>query len=442
MEIRLLHVFDSFCIIIAQKHTVGKVKPGLIVTGAKIVRFEKRGLLLSLPGGERGIIPLNRVSDDSSLNEDDIGKSYPEGMRVTCRLIEYSALDNIYIASLQQSMLKEDALFRSDQITPGIQTKVKICGWNSGGAEVSFGSGGGLLKGFIPLSHFPQRNPVEKFPVGAVAKARAIEASVGKPHVLFTLQPKLIRSKGAVLSQYKDVEVGMSGTGVVRKVVEGKGLQVGTIGGLIGFMPKSKIPQAKLLPLKSLFRTGVVLEYEVLEMDMEKRRMILVFRKEGEEEEENVVVMQEETEKEEVSGKKKRKASSEEIEETPIKEAKKKRKASSEEIEETPKEAKKKKKAEVKEQRKAAAEAEVKQKNKKEVVQVTLQKKLSLPEEEDSFAWSDPVVNDGAEVQSGRKGKKKNVKKSGIEDEDVRNELESEREEEIVAKININDNLV
>jgi hypothetical protein len=414
----------------------------LIVTGAKIVRFEKRGLLLSLPGGERGIIPLTRVSDDSSLNEDDIGKSYPEGTRVTCRLIEYSALDNIYIASLQQSMLKEDAIFRSDQITPGITTKVKICGWNSGGAEVSFGSGGGALKGFIPLSHFPQRNPVEKFPVGAVAKARAIEASAGKPHVLFTLQPKLIRSKGAVLSQYKDVEVGMSGAGVVRKVVEGKGLQVGTIGGLIGFMPKSKIPQAKLLPLKSLFRTGVVLEYEVLEMDMEKRRMILVYRKEGEEEEN--VVMQEETEKEEVSGKKKkRKASSEEIEETPIKEAKKKRKASSEEIEETPIKEVKKKKAEIKEQRKAAAEAEVKQKNKKEVVQVTPPKKLSLPEEEDSFAWSDPVVvNDGAEVQSGRKGKKKNVKKSGIEDEEVKEELESETEEEIVAKINISDNQV
>jgi len=67
-----------------------------------VVRIEKRGLIIKFESGERGFVSSTRCSDDSSLSDHDISIKFKVGSTHTCRVLEYSGMDNMYICSMQE----------------------------------------------------------------------------------------------------------------------------------------------------------------------------------------------------------------------------------------------------------------------------------------------------------------------------------------------------
>jgi ribosomal protein S1 len=67
----------------------------------KVARIEKRGIIIRFESGERGIVSSTRCSDDASLTDEDIAQKFKIGSSHECRVLQYSSLDNMYIASFQ-----------------------------------------------------------------------------------------------------------------------------------------------------------------------------------------------------------------------------------------------------------------------------------------------------------------------------------------------------
>lgn len=68
----------------------------------KVQRIEKRGIIIKLPSGDRGIVSSTRCSDDATFTDEDISQKFKVGSSHECRILEYSSMDNMYIASFQQ----------------------------------------------------------------------------------------------------------------------------------------------------------------------------------------------------------------------------------------------------------------------------------------------------------------------------------------------------
>jgi S1 RNA binding family protein len=99
------------------------------------------------------------------------------------------------------------------------------------------------------------------------------------------------------------LEIGVRGHGIVRNIVgkEGKevGMMVQTIGGVYGFVPKSKIAKSEAeegRSLKERYPVGVSVEFKVLEVDKVKMKAIFTLDV-GVEDEEQVSLVTEKNKK-------------------------------------------------------------------------------------------------------------------------------------------------
>jgi len=92
--------------LISQSHKKSTGLPLALKLGekatVKVQRIEKRGIIVKFDSGDRGIVTMARCSDDATTKSEDIDKKFPIGSKHECRVLEYGAVDNMYIASFQE----------------------------------------------------------------------------------------------------------------------------------------------------------------------------------------------------------------------------------------------------------------------------------------------------------------------------------------------------
>lgn len=167
-----------------------------------------------------------------------------------------------------------------DELQLGTVHKVLVVSYNTGGAVVKIGD----VKGFIPYMHFKDKvlSPAfvqKKYPPGDSLLAKVFQIDLSRNSAVFTAKKTLRLSKGLVASSFTNLELGSKGHGVVRFIApKGAGLRVQMIGGLLGFVPKGKIPTKETelaIPLENRFPIGFPVEFKVVEVDEQKGRAIL-----------------------------------------------------------------------------------------------------------------------------------------------------------------------
>lgn len=66
----------------------------------KIERFEKRGVIIKLDNGQKGIVSTRRCfRNKDPTKESSVTQAFPTGSKHLCRILEYSGIDDIYVGS-------------------------------------------------------------------------------------------------------------------------------------------------------------------------------------------------------------------------------------------------------------------------------------------------------------------------------------------------------
>ncbi|ODM92797.1 Protein RRP5 [Orchesella cincta] len=239
----------------------------------RIVRTEKRGVIVRFADEEKGIIPINHIGNEALLTSDDISKKFKKNSVHPCRVLQYSPIERMYLCTFRKDKLESDVC-HVQQATCGKVVTCKIVGFNKGGACVQFGSG---MHGFIPNTLLKNKTLTEAAKeklVGTSVKARIMERDISLDKVVLTAHKELVASNGAVITSVEEAEIGMKGHAVIKSFNKG-GAYVNAIGGVEGFIPASKLNRVRLADFKEAHHVGQIIEYKVLEKVPEKNHLLL-----------------------------------------------------------------------------------------------------------------------------------------------------------------------
>ncbi|CAL8133153.1 unnamed protein product [Orchesella dallaii] len=239
----------------------------------RVVRIEKRGIIVRFEDDDKGIIPINHIGNEALLTSDDISKKYKKHSTHPCRVLQYSPVERMYLCSFKKEKLNSDVV-HIQQANCGKVVSCKILGWNKGGACVQVGS---AMQGFIPNTLYKKNtlsdSTKEKL-IGTTIKARIMQRDIEQNKIVLTAHKELVTSNGVVLTSVDEAEVGMKGHAIIKSFNK-YGAYVNTIGGVEGFIPASKLNRVRLADFKEAHHIGQIIEYKVLEKNNEKNHLVM-----------------------------------------------------------------------------------------------------------------------------------------------------------------------
>ena len=140
---------------------------------------------------------------------------------VTVRVLQYDFFEDIFVCSMQKSLL-EQSVVKLDHLKPGeILSKCKVQKFaQNGGMIVEVGRN---LNGFIPhlhLSDIPLKHPEKKFSVGDVLKCRVLKIDKSKKKLHLTHKKLLVEPKSdfQIVDEFDEKFTGDITEGVVVQV--------------------------------------------------------------------------------------------------------------------------------------------------------------------------------------------------------------------------------
>lgn len=239
------------------------------------------GIYLSLPSEALGFAHISRLSDKTVDTLSEISGPYKVGTEHQARVIDYNAIDGLYVLSLEKSVIEQPFL-RLEDVDPGKTVKgtiekVLVGATGVRGLLVKIASG---ITGFVPSLHLSDvvlKNPEKKFREAMSVKARVLSVDTDTRRLQLTMKKSLINSDQPVWSDWASLEVGASTVGTLVKV-ESTGAIVQFYGSVKGRLPVSEMSEAYIKDATEHFNIGQVLTVHILRLDAEKRRLTLTAR--------------------------------------------------------------------------------------------------------------------------------------------------------------------
>ena len=91
---------------------VDEVKTGDILREKEIYKTSSSGIYVKLSSTTRGFCSANHLTDKNKvLNH--ISRDFPVGKKVTCRVMKYNHMDQLFIVSLQKFILEQQVSIRN-----------------------------------------------------------------------------------------------------------------------------------------------------------------------------------------------------------------------------------------------------------------------------------------------------------------------------------------
>ncbi|CAL8079680.1 unnamed protein product [Orchesella dallaii] len=76
----------------------------------RVVRIEKRGVIVRFEDDDKGIITINHIGNEVFLTTDDISKKYEKDSTHPCRVLQYSPVERMYLCSFKKEDLNSDVV--------------------------------------------------------------------------------------------------------------------------------------------------------------------------------------------------------------------------------------------------------------------------------------------------------------------------------------------
>lgn len=245
---------------------------GDIVREAEIYKSSPSGIFLSLGGKARGFCSANHISDNTKVLM-HINRDFRVGKKVPCRLLKYNHMDQLFIVTLQKSVLEQQFIAYSE-LQPGQVVQATVNSYDSNGARLAVSK---LMSGHVPSLHLtdgPMKHPERKHIVGDQVTARVLKVNSKRQHLLLTLKSQLVTAKEPILTEYSQEAENTLTIGYVIKVLP-QGLLVGMFNDVKGFIPRSQVSIESGMSLASAFHEGQVVRCRVLKVSPEKQNITL-----------------------------------------------------------------------------------------------------------------------------------------------------------------------
>uniref|UniRef100_A0A670XW39 Protein RRP5 homolog n=1 Tax=Pseudonaja textilis TaxID=8673 RepID=A0A670XW39_PSETE len=240
---------------------------GMVVADSKVEMFLKNiGAVFILDDGSHAF------SHTSKSFKTEVFKP---GSKHTCRIIDYSLIDDMIVVSLKQHIINAPFL-RYHDMHPGQVLEVMMT-LKPLGMEVKITES---IKGFVPNLHLADvklKQPEKKYSTGTTVKCRVLVCNPETKKLILTLKRTLVNSKLPVLDSFEDAKPGLITHGFVA-CVKDFGCIVKFYNDVRGLVPTNELGLLPLTAPQEAFYEGQVVKVTVLKCEPEQERLLLSFR--------------------------------------------------------------------------------------------------------------------------------------------------------------------
>jgi len=254
-----------------------------VVEKAKIVNVDP-GLGLYVEIGVKGVlgfVHISRVSDTriETLSADT--GAFRSGTTHKARILGYNAIDGLFLASLEQSVIEAPFIRIEDLpiggLVKGTVEKIVVNAAGVGGILLNLAPG---ISGLVPEMHLSDihlQHPERKFKEGVTVNARVLSTDPEKRQIRLSLKKSLVNSDAARWTDYETIKVGDSSLGAILKITA-PGALVQFYGTVRAFLPVSEMSDAYIADPAQHFRIGQVVKVHALNVDAAAKRMTVSCR--------------------------------------------------------------------------------------------------------------------------------------------------------------------
>ncbi|XP_013924129.1 PREDICTED: protein RRP5 homolog isoform X1 [Thamnophis sirtalis] len=247
---------------------------GVVVTDSKVEIFLKNiGAVFTLDDGSHAFSHIKYLPKTSKSFKTEVFK---RGSKHTCRIIDYSLIDDMIVVSLKEHIVNAPFL-RYHDIHPGQVLEGKVLTLKPLGMQVKFTES---IRGFVPNLHLADvklKQPEKKYSTGTTVKCRVLVCNPETRKLILTLKRTLVNSKLPVLDSFEDAKPGLITHGFVA-CVKDFGCIVKFYNDVRGLVPTNELGLLPLTAPQEAFYEGQVVKVTVLTCEPEQERLLLSFR--------------------------------------------------------------------------------------------------------------------------------------------------------------------
>ncbi len=243
---------------------------GSILQDAVVRSVEKNvGLVLDTGSHCPGFVHISRISDAKTTGLESESGPYKVGSTHTIRVVGHSAVDNLFIVSMEKSIIEQPFLRIGD---------IPI-GWTSKAAVKRILPAGILIQvldhieGFVREDHLSDvklNDPTKRYRVGQSVKFRVLYRDSSRRRLHLTLKKTLVNSEEKMIYNYEGANVGDITHATILHLFA-KGAIVQFFGQLKGFLPIAEMSKAFVRDPKEYFRVGQVARVRLTSVSAEER---------------------------------------------------------------------------------------------------------------------------------------------------------------------------
>ncbi|XP_018520155.1 protein RRP5 homolog isoform X2 [Lates calcarifer] len=247
---------------------------GEVVKDCKMTTIHHRsGAMLELPDKTLAFVHRNNLKEVNEPANENRVLAMPEH---TCRILNFSPLDQIHFASLRRSVI-ERPFYRYHDLHAGQIVEGKVSVLLNHGMVVHLSD---HIKGLVPRTHLSDiilKNPEKKYMEGMKVKCRVLTVDAENKKLYLTRKKALVESSLPLFLSYADARPGCVSHGYI-VCIKDFGCIVRFYNNVKGLVPLNQLSSEPISSPEELFYIGQVLKTKVLQCDPEKAKMVLSFK--------------------------------------------------------------------------------------------------------------------------------------------------------------------
>ncbi|KAM7418676.1 hypothetical protein PAMA_016009 [Pampus argenteus] len=247
---------------------------GEVVKGCKMTSLHHMsGAMLELPDKTAAFVHRNHLKESNEkVNENRLLAMSQH----TCRIMDYSPIDQIHFVSLRKSVINKP-FFRYHDLQAGQVVEGTVSVLLNHGMMVQLS---GHIKGLVPRTHLSDiilKNPEKKYMEGMKVKCRVLSVEPENKKLYLTKKKALVESSLPLFLSYGDARPGRVSHGYI-VCVKDFGCIVRFYNNVKGLVPLNELSSQPVISPEEVFYVGQVLKAKVLQCNPEKEKMVLSFK--------------------------------------------------------------------------------------------------------------------------------------------------------------------
>uniref|UniRef100_A0A665SY97 Protein RRP5 homolog n=1 Tax=Echeneis naucrates TaxID=173247 RepID=A0A665SY97_ECHNA len=247
---------------------------GEVVKGCRMTTVHHMsGAMLEMPGNILAFVHRNHLKEPNETANENRVLANPEH---TCRIMDFSPMEQIHFVSLRRSIIAKP-FYRYHDLQAGKIVEGTVSVLIKHGMVVHLSD---HIKGLVPRNHLSDivlKNPEKKYIEGMKVKCRVLSVDPDNKKLYLTRKKAVIESSLPLFLSYSDARPGCVSHGYI-VCIKNFGCIVRFYNNVKGLVPLSELSSEPVISPGEVFYVGQVLKAKVLQCDPDKEKMVLSFK--------------------------------------------------------------------------------------------------------------------------------------------------------------------